>query len=313
MSYWSSKLQTIQAELNRNGLANFRGEESLAGLSFADNLLIDARLCFSRTWAGRLCAWLASVFPMRRIFDAQRDWARAHALESVALAREVIRTNPRVAYLLHKYKIPESTRFGCLRTFTAAGESVAISYLEALDEIAHFQEAEPWAGVRTMAEIGGGFGRHVHLTLTNFPAIRKVLYIDIQPVLTVGEGYLRSFYGDSVSSPGPGSIRFANNDNVEILCITPDRLEETEIAPDLVTNFSSFLEMPRESATAYAEWIGQAPMVCIEAYTGGGPDTIPVGEFPDLFGRAFQTYKRRTLLDREKASVFMTSKGKGKQ
>ena len=52
--------------------------------------------------------------------------------------------------------------------------------------------------IKSFFEIGGGFGANIHFLLTNFPNIKKIIYLDAVPNIYVGSEYLRHFYGKSV-------------------------------------------------------------------------------------------------------------------
>lgn len=77
-------------------------------------------------------------------------------------------------------------------------------------------------------EIGGGFGANLHITLFNFPNIRKIIYVDIAPNLYIATQYLRSFYGDSVKdiSTAKKNFSFAETEDLEIFCILPSQIEK---------------------------------------------------------------------------------------
>ena len=52
--------------------------------------------------------------------------------------------------------------------------------------------------ITSLFEIGGGYGANIHFLLTNFPNIKKILYLDVVPNIYVGTEYLRNHYKEKV-------------------------------------------------------------------------------------------------------------------
>jgi putative sugar O-methyltransferase len=79
---------------------------------------------------------------------------------------------------------------------------------------------------RVLFEIGGGFGASVHILLQNYPDLKKVLYLDIAPNLYLGTEYFRALYPSSIRHyMETNSIRFREDDSLEILCNAPWQIE----------------------------------------------------------------------------------------
>ena len=110
---------------------------------------------------------------------------------------ELVNLKERVKYLMSKYSVPYSPG-GCARKVKVRGSWVGILYLDLLDQHDYQAKFIDFKRVRSVFEIGGGFGANIHLLLENYNNIRKVIYLDIPPNLYVGTQYLKAFFGDAV-------------------------------------------------------------------------------------------------------------------
>ena len=142
-----------------------------------------------------------------------------------------------------------------------------------------------------MLEIGGGFGTYVHLLATNYPNMRKFLYLDIAPNLYVGTQYLRSIFGDSVrtyrDTRGQQALSFSSDGELEIICIAPYQLEAFAGRVDHIHNAHSFVEMPREVVANYARLsegiLANQGTVSLVSYDRFDDKTINPDDLPTYF------------------------------
>ena len=108
-------------------------------------------------------------------------------------------------------------------------------------------------------EIGGGFGANIHFLITNFPNIKKILYLDVVPNIFVGTEYLRHHFKEKVKDylelRNLDKINFSKNDELEILCIPPWLLEKVDTEIDHFHNAASFVEMPKTVISNYVKFI----------------------------------------------------------
>ena len=69
--------------------------------------------------------------------------------------------------------------------------------------------------------------------ITNFPNIKKILYLDAVPNIYVGTKYLEHHFGKKVKNyldlKNLDKIRFQDNDELEILCIPPWLIEKVDV------------------------------------------------------------------------------------
>ncbi len=169
----------------------------------------------------------------------------------------LIADNQRVRELLDKYEIPYSLLGGAETYFKLDGKRIFEIYLTMLDRHQIYSSKVDFNRARVFCEIGGGFGANVHLILSNYANIRKVIYIDIAPNLYVATQYLKSFYGESVLDyrmmKSAKKFSFADDNNLEILCIAPWQMELVSAEIDIFQNDSSFVEMPISVIQKYQE------------------------------------------------------------
>lgn len=290
--YWRPKAQIIVAELRRSGIANFRSDVSTAGLSFTDAPMLDARRLLGRGLVRRALRAIIARGPLGHWFDTQVAWTRSYAEEVRVLRARCLVQEPRVGALLERYNIPVSTAGGCVDTVTLGKVTISTHYLCLLDQLDVVAGQVALDRVRTVAEIGGGFGTNVHLLLTNFPNIRKVLYCDMVPPLYIGTQYLRAHFGDAVldyqSHRTSDRIAFNTSDDLEIVCIAPWQLPQFASSVDLFWNAHSFVEMPRSIAQHYAEIVMRFPAAdrmsrVLISYDRLDGVTLTADDLPNLF------------------------------
>ncbi len=301
--HWKARTAAAVREIKRYGLADFRGYTSGVGTSFADLAPVDVRLTLG-TSRRRLALQfvLDRVWPFSMVMDAQIMLTRSYLLRALSLDAQCLRNSAEAQDLLARYSMPESRLGGCVLTVEIGGEEIAIRYLEMLQRIDRATEIVPIADVRSLFEIGGGFGANVHLMVENFPNLRKIVYLDIPPTLYVGTCYLRTLYGDAVrdfsATQSLSRIAFADDDSLEIIAISPRQIEALDLEVDLFWNGDSFIEMPRNVVANYAARVLALPgssqtKIVLATYDGGIHDgglssTLWPDELPTFFpGREF--------------------------
>ena len=127
------------------------------------------------------------------------------------------------------------------------------------DRIEKLSKSFNFKNINNFFEIGGGFGANVHFLITNFPNIKKILYLDIVPNIYVGTEYLRHHFKENVKDylelRNFENISFSKNDELEILCIPPWLIEKVEVEIDHFHNAASFVEMPKLVIKNYIKFI----------------------------------------------------------
>jgi hypothetical protein len=127
------------------------------------------------------------------------------------------------------------------------------------DRIEKLSKSFNFKNINNFFEIGGGFGANVHFLITNFPNIKKILYLDAVPNIYVGTKYLEHHFGKKVKNyldlKNLDKINFQNNDELEILCIPPWLIEKVDVKIDHFHNAASFVEMPKIVIDNYVKFI----------------------------------------------------------
>jgi putative sugar O-methyltransferase len=318
--YWMKKARTSANGIKRWGITDFRGSSSLVGLSYADNLYLDDRSSYSHGLR-RLAKKLTMVFPLNRIYDSQAEWIRLYANEAMGYTQELLGNSQRVKDLLAKYKMPYSLLGKCMRKVEIDGSQHSVHYINLLEQHDNIASRISFKDLRSIFEIGGGFGANVHLLLENYKNIRKVLYLDIAPNLYVGTQYLKAFYKDAVldyrALRDRDSIRFSGNDDLEIFCIAPWQIEKFESSAEALINMHSFVEMPKDIIKNYVGQFNRFPgsghsAIALTTYESHDPGTtLDPAQLPKLFEkREFDVFEASTILDSSRRNFFFVSPGK---
>jgi putative sugar O-methyltransferase len=318
--YWAAKTRNTVNEIRRCGIARFRSSTNLIGLSYADNLLVDVRNAYSHGMR-RILRWLTRTYPLGRVYDAQVRWTESYALQTLTYIQEILAQKPAVRELLKRYRLPYSLLGDCSAKIRLDGQSLSIHYLDMLERHHNLAQHVDFSRAGSVFEIGGGFGADIHMLLENYPNIRKVLYLDVPPTLYVGTQYLKAFFGRAVcdyrASRQRSSLRFAADDQLEILCIAPWQIEAFVDRVDLLMNCNSFVEMPRAVVQNYADRFSrfqdaERAAVALSTYDRTDPDSLlEAGELPHFFrGRAFERFEAQTLADSSHRDLYFVSPGK---
>jgi putative sugar O-methyltransferase len=223
--YWFERAMRSSNIIKAEGISKFRSINSLIGRSFSDSFVLDSRIYDQRKFSlynivNRCVSLVSSKFNnqvryTKRHFDAKND-----------MVNKYLESSDQVKTLLRNYVIPQnSTSFGC-ESFKPGAENTANLYFTLLHRHSILDKGGMNFGShRSIMEIVGGFGVNIHLLLSNYPNIRKVVYLEIPPTLYVGSEYLKSIFGLSVKTYSElrncdGNISFSDNDDHEILYCT---------------------------------------------------------------------------------------------
>jgi putative sugar O-methyltransferase len=289
--YWELKTKKSVSQLNKLGLINFRSKDNTAATSFGDNPNISVLNTLSNSTRGKLKSLLLSMYPFKELFENQVQLTLQHFNDTVTALNAYYSLLPRVEDLLTRYPIDFDTTIGGCETFILwKGQKISHLYLKLLDTLDQMNTKINLKSVRNLIEIGGGFGVNIDLQLHFFPNIRKIIYVDIAPNLYVGTQYLRSKFGSSVidfnKTKDLETIRFKNDESLEIICILPMQIERVDANFDLVHNAHSFVEMSSVSVRNYGTQIrrllGKDGQIYLVTYDGFDERTIHPEELQDL-------------------------------
>jgi len=255
--YWDYKNSRAILEIRKRGLDDFRGISTSIGTSYADNLVLDIRNEFNSK--GRIVGKLFSLPILNKIFNGQLSLTKNYIDDFIKNQAIVYQNNKSVENLINKYQFKNTTEFGCVQIFEKLKKKYSTVYLEMADKIDKLSKLFNFENTKSFFEIGGGFGANVHFLITNFPNIKKILYLDAVPNIYVGTKYLEYHFGKKVKNyldlKNLDKIKFQNNDELEILCIPPWLIEKVDTEIDHFHNASSFVEMPKIVIDNYVKFI----------------------------------------------------------
>jgi|TARA_B100000929_G_C15438495_1_gene397225 putative sugar O-methyltransferase len=257
--YWNYKNSRTIHEIKRKGLKEFRGITAGIGTSFADNLVWDIRNEFNIK--GRIIGKIFSLPVLNKIFNGQLKVTKNYINSFVENQSIVYQNNKNVQNLINKYKFENTIDFGCIQSFKYLNKNYSSLYLTMANRIDKLSKSFDFKNTISFFEIGGGFGANIHFLITNFPNIKKILYLDVVPNIYVGTEYLRHHYKEKVKDylelKNLDKISFSKNDELEILCIPPWLIEKVETEIDHFHNAASFVEMPKMVIKNYVKFINK--------------------------------------------------------
>ena len=255
--YWDYKNSRAILEIQKKGIQDFRGLTAGIGTSFSDNEVLDVRNEYNIK--GRIVGKIFSLPLLNIIFNSQLKLTKSY-IHSYLLNKSLVYENDRNVHdLLKKYKFENTTEFGCISSFKYLNKKYSCHYLEMADRISKLSKQFNFNDISSLFEIGGGFGANIHFLITNFPNIKKILYLDVVPNIYVGTEYLRRFYKDNIKDyldlKNLDTISFSKNNELEILCIPPWLIEKVDANIDHFHNAASFVEMPKKIVENYVKFI----------------------------------------------------------
>ena len=311
--YWNYKNRKTINEIKRKGLKEFRGITAGIGTSFADNLVWDIR--DELNIKGRIIGKIFSLPLLNKIFNGQLKVTKNYIDSFVENQSIVYQNNKNVQNLIHKYKFENTIDFGCIQLFKYLNKNYSSLYLTMANRIDKLSKSFDFKDTVSFFEIGGGFGANIHFLITNFPNIKKILYLDVVPNIYVGTEYLRHHYKEKVKDylelKNLDKISFSKNDELEILCIPPWLIEKVETEIDHFHNASSFVEMPKMVIKNYVKFINKLKTKEISLISYDGFDlktTFEPEELNNFFDNKLSVSWENSLIEGYKRKeIYLTS------
>ena len=311
--YWDYKSKQAITEIKKKGLKDFRGSSSGVGTSFADNVIVDIRN--ELNFKGRILGKILSLPKLNKIFDAQLKLTKVYVNRYLENQAIVYQNNKNVQNLINKYKFENSTDFGCVELFEYSNKKYSCSYLLMADRIDKLSKSFDFKATKSFFEIGGGFGANIHFLVTNFPNIKKILYLDAVPNIFVGTSYLKHHFGEKVKDyiqlKDLNKISFSKNDELEILCIPPWLIEKVDIEVDHFHNAASFVEMPKMVIENYFKFVKKFKTKEISLISYDGFDlktTFNPKELNEILDSKLKISWKNTLIEEYKTKlIYLTS------
>ena len=311
--YWDYKNNRAILEIQKKGLNDFRGMTAGIGTSFADNLILDIRNEFNLK--GRIIGKIFSLPILNVIFDTQLKVTRNHINSFLKNKAIVYKNDKDVLSLLGKYKFENTTEFGCVQKFRYLDKEYSTHYLNMADRINNLSSLFDLEKINSYFEIGGGFGANIHFLITNFPNIKKIIYLDTVPNVYVGTEYLKFHYKEKVKDylnlKNLNEIKFTDNDDLEILCIPPWQIEKLNVKIDHFHNAASFVEMPKKVINNYCKYIKkfETKEISLISYDNFNPQTTFNPEnLNNFFEKELNILWKKTLIeDDNRKLIYLTS------
>ena len=311
--YWDYKNSRAVIEIKKKGLNDFRGINAGIGTSFADNLVLDIRNEFNIK--GRTVGKIFSLPLLNIIFNGQLNTTKNYIDLLIKNQAIVYQNNQNVQNLIKKFKFENTTDFGCVQSFEYLKKNYSCHYLKMAHRINELSKSFDFKNIKSLFEIGGGFGANIHFLITNFPNIKKILYLDVVPNIYVGTEYLRYHYKDKVKDylelKNLDTINFSKNNDLEIFCIPPWLIEKVETEIDHFHNAASFVEMPKKVISNYVKFIKKFKIKEISLLSYDRFDletTFNPEELNHFFNNKLSISRKNTLIEEHKIKdIYLTS------
>ena len=311
--YWNYKNRRAIIEIKKKGLKDFRGITAGIGTSFADNLVLDIRNEFNMK--GRIVGKIFSLPILNIIFNGQINTTKNYLDSFIKNQAIVYKNSQNVQNLISKFKFKNTTDFGCVQSFEYLNKNYSCHYLNMAYRVNNLSKNFDFKNIKNYFEIGGGFGSNIHFLITNFPNIKKILYLDTVPNIYVGTEYLRHHYKEKVKDylelRNLNKISFSKNNELEIFCIPPWLIEKVETEIDHFHNSASFVEMPKKVISNYVKFIKNLSTREISLISYGGFDlktTFNPEELNSFFDDKLSVSWKNSLIEEyNKKEIYLTS------
>ena len=312
--YWDYKNSRTILEIKKKGLGDFRGSSAGIGTSFADNIPSDIRNEFNIK--GRIIGKIFSLPILYKVFKGQLNLTQNYINNFIKNQAIVYQNKKNVENLINKYHFKNTTEFGCIQIFEKLGIKYSTTYLLMADRIEKLSKSFNFKNINSFFEIGGGFGANIHFLITNFPNIKKILYLDVVPNIYVGTKYLELHFGKKVKNyldlKNLDKISFQDNDELEILCIPPWLIENVDVEIDHFHNAASFVEMPKIVINNYVKFIRKfkTKEISLISYDRYDPKTTFNPEQLNLFfdNKLKISWKNNLIEEYNRKLIYLTSK-----
>ena len=311
--YWNYKNRRAIIEIKKKGLKDFRGLTAGIGTSFADNLVLDIRNEFNMK--GRIVGKIFSLPILNIIFNGQINTTKNYLDSFIKNQAIVYKNSQNVQNLISKFKFKNTTDFGCVQSFEYLNKNYSCHYLNMAYRVNNLSKNFDFKNIKSYFEIGGGFGSNIHFLITNFPNIKKILYLDTVPNIYVGTEYLRHYYKENVKDylelRNLNKISFSKNNELEIFCIPPWLIEKVETEIDHFHNSASFVEMPKKVISNYVKFIKNLRTREISLISYSGFDlktTFNPEELNSFFDDKLSVSWKNSLIEEyNKKEIYLTS------
>jgi hypothetical protein len=172
-SHWQDHAYIMEKAIKRDGLDNFRSNPYIS-VPLGEHVKIDPLAEKSLSWKAIPLRILVNLPVIRKVTNIYLELIRKHYDD--ANHHNSYYYEKEFGYLLEKYDLPETMRNGCLDVVTIKGQKISRVYIDHLNRIDKFSQHIDFSCIKTVMEIGGGFGINAHLLCHLFPNIRSYIY-----------------------------------------------------------------------------------------------------------------------------------------
>jgi len=279
--YWSEPSKRIRNAIEKDGIENFRSNHAISK-GYADSILLDPLASWGDGWKPGLLKRFTKISFVEKVLIAPYLKAIQAHYNRMSCYRQYY-YNREFGDWLRQYvdgkTLPDTMAGAPQECIEIKGVKISINYITHLLRIYNFSKEIDLSSVRSVFEVGGGYGANAHLLLHLYPNIKKYLYLDIPPIVYIATQYLKHFYPsetiDYLATRGEDRISFKDNDERQILAVCPWQIENVECNIDLFYNSASFQEMEQEAIYNYLRFADKFSTdenkgnICLAFYRGG--------------------------------------------
>lgn len=283
--YWEVYSSRTEKAIRADGLQNFRANSRI-GKGYADTILMNPfDLSSLDSWKSKIYKKFIRLPLFKRYFIDPYVKHNEWHFQQTQRYKDLYYTNILGNWFSHFSKqyntLPDTLVGNPQDKISIDNYRIGRSYLDSFLRIYNYSKVIDFSNVRSVFEIGGGFGAFAHTLLHLYPNIKKYIYLDIPPILYVGTQYLKHFYEDEVidylQTRELDSINFSPNNQREIIAICPWEIEKIEANVDLFWNSASFQEMTQDMVLNYSQHIehmliAYESKLCLYVYKSGKPE-----------------------------------------
>jgi len=258
--YWRVYSVRIIRAIKKQGLSSFRSNP-LIGKGFSDAMPIEPS---SVTSGGSLKADLYRLvinnyFIFKFLLSPYREYINKILIRKFYYMN--LYANLKLGQWYKDFRKKNNLPNPCLENptevFDLCGDKIGRTYLLSYIRIYNFSFEVDFKAKTSLLEIGGGFGANIHSLINIYPNIKKVILLDISPILYISTQYLKSIYKEAVidysNTKNNDLISFKKDNSLEIICIAPWQIEKLDINIDLFWNSESFQEMTEDMVRNYCK------------------------------------------------------------
>ncbi len=258
--YWDEYSSRIVKALKKQGLESFRSNARI-GKGFSDSLVFEPiDLSNLVSIKSRVYEILVSNYFVSRYFLLPyRSRIKSISDQKVMYMNKYYNLEIGAWYKDFKKQnnLPNPSLENPTDVIDLCGDSIGRTYLNSYIRIYNYSYSVDFKVKNSLLEIGGGFGANVHTLIRLYPNIKKVVYLDIPPMIYIANQYLESIYKGAVldysDTRNSNVISFKNDDTLEIICIAPWQIEKLDLNIDIFWNSASFQEMTVDAVKNYCK------------------------------------------------------------